>query len=162
TDSRIISTDKEHYTIGRLDSSNYGKREQALFASWSKTDIATSDASIMTIIATDAPFEHPQSQRLPKRTPSGLAPTGSIHAHGSGDIAIAFSTANQVEHNEHAHLSSGTFIRDHHPIMNDLFQATVEVTTEAIINSLRFAQTTTGRKGRIIKRAPLSQQSKMK
>lgn len=162
TASRIISTGKEHYTIGGLVLSNYGKREQALFANWRKADIEPSDGSIMIIIATDAPLEHRQLQRLAKRSAAGLGRTGSIHAHGSGDIAIAFSTANQVEHNEHSHLSSGTFIRDHHPIMNDLFQATVEVTTEAIINSLRFAQTTTGRKGRIIKRAPLSQQSKMK
>lgn len=76
-------------------------------------------------------------------------------ANGSGDIAIAFSTAHRYHHSSKNMTEQITFIRDDHPIMNLLFQAAVEITENAIIHSLKFAETTTGRKGRIIKRAPL-------
>src|SRR5699024_12465147 len=79
TASRIISTDKEHYTIGGLVLSNYGKREQALFAKWSNKNIVPSDSSIMNILATDCPIDHRQIPHLYKSNVSRFRRIGTIY-----------------------------------------------------------------------------------
>ncbi|WP_106494632.1 DmpA family aminopeptidase [Lentibacillus sp. Marseille-P4043] len=155
TASRIVNVDDEHYTVGCLVLSNFGKRDHALFADWESKNMDTPDGSIMMIIATDAPLYDRQLKRLAKRCAAGLGRTGSHIDHGSGDIAIAFSTANTYSHHAKSHKESITFIRDDHPVMNSLFQAVIEVTEEAVIRSLKKAETTAGRKGRIVERAPL-------
>lgn len=154
TASRSVTAGGDKYTVGCLVLSNFGKREDALFADWSKKEINTPDGSIMMIIATDAPLYDRQLKRLAKRCAAGLGRTGSHIANGSGDIAIAFSTANPYQHQADHHLENMTYLRDDHPVMNHLFQAVVETTEEAVINSLRYADTTYGRKGRIVKKAP--------
>ncbi|WP_249872619.1 DmpA family aminopeptidase [Oceanobacillus saliphilus] len=154
TASRIVSSDQEEYTVGCLVVSNFGKSDDALFADWKRKNQDTPDGSIMMIIATDAPLYDRQLNRLAKRCAAGLARTGSNIDHGSGDIAIAFSTANKHHHKANSVFESVTFIRDDHPIMNQLFQAVVESTEEAIISSLKHAETTEGRKGRVLEKAP--------
>ncbi|HLR75875.1 MAG TPA: P1 family peptidase [Virgibacillus sp.] len=154
TASRLVTSDEYTYTVGSLVLSNFGKREEALFAKLAKENIDTPDGSIMMIVATDAPLYDRQLKRLAKRCAAGLARTGSHIAHGSGDIAIAFSTANTYEHTKETPFETNTFLRDDHPIMNQLFQAVVESTEEAIISSLKNAETTEGRKGRTIQKAP--------
>ena len=153
--SRIVAVGEEKYTVGCLVLSNFGKREDALFADWNGVKVDTPDGSIMMVIATDAPLYDRQLKRLAKRCAAGLGRTGSNIANGSGDIAIAFSTANPYEHQTDRHLEAISHLRDDHPIMNQLFQAVVETTEEAVINSLRYAETTDGRKGRIVEKAPL-------
>ncbi|MFD1448797.1 DmpA family aminopeptidase [Oceanobacillus profundus] len=155
TASRIISAGKENYTVGCLVLSNFGKREQALFANWNKASLDTPDGSIMIIIATDAPLYDRQLKRLASRSTVGLGRTGSTIDHGSGDIAIAFSTAATFEHNSDHTIGSISFIRDDHPAMGQLFQGVIEATEEAIMNSLKHAETTVGRRGRMLKKAPL-------
>lgn len=156
TASRIVS-DKEDdvFTVGTLVLSNFGKKEDALFADWRKSEIQTPDGSIIIILATDAPLYDRQLKRLAKRCAAGLARTGSTFDNGSGDIVIAFSTANQIEHFSDSAKESFTFLRDDHAVMNQLFEAAVETAEEAIINSLLHAETTTGRNGRKIEKAPL-------
>lgn len=154
TASRLVTTNDHTYTVGCLVLSNFGQREHALFADFTEEELETPDGSIMMIIATDAPLYDRQLKRLAKRCPVGLGRTGSHIAHGSGDIAIAFSTANTYNHSKETPFEENTFIRDDHPIMNQLFQAVVESTEEAIISSLKHAETTKGRKGRTIKQAP--------
>ncbi|WP_164670079.1 P1 family peptidase [Virgibacillus doumboii] len=149
------SREVEEYTIGCLVLSNFGKREDALFADFEKIKMETPDGSIMMIIATDAPLYDRQLKRLAKRCTAGLGRTGSIIGHGSGDIAIAFSTAETYEHQAESPVESVMFLRDDQPVMNKLFQAVVETTEEAVINSLRNAETTEGRKGRVVEKAPL-------
>ncbi|TMN22805.1 DmpA family aminopeptidase [Lentibacillus cibarius] len=151
TSSRIV----EGYTVGCLVLSNFGKREEALFADFSRVQLDTPDGSIMMIIATDAPLYDRQLQRLAKRCAAGLGRTGSHIGHGSGDVAIAFSTANTYHHQSDSHLESMSFLRDDYPVMNGLFQAVVEATEEAVISSLRNAETTEGRKERVVEKAPL-------
>ncbi|GAB3042847.1 DmpA family aminopeptidase [Virgibacillus ainsalahensis] len=150
TASRKVISDKQTYTVGCLVLSNFGKREQALFADWNKIELETPDGSIMMIIATDAPLYDRQLKRLAKRCAAGLGRTGSHIDHGSGDIAIAFSTASTSDHNSNYAVESMSFLRDDHPLMNQLFQAVIETTEDAVIRSLEQAEKTEGRKGRVV------------
>lgn len=144
----------EEYTVGCLVLSNFGNREDALFADFEKIKLDTPDGSIMMALATDAPLYDRQLKRLAKRCAAGLGRAGSHIGNGSGDIAIAFSTANKSNHEQSGQMEHISFVRDGHPIMNQLFQAIVEVTEEAVISSLRNAETTEGRKGRVVEKAP--------
>ncbi|WP_010651487.1 P1 family peptidase [Oceanobacillus massiliensis] len=154
TASREITTEIGAYTVGCLVLSNFGKRDQARFADWKNLEIDTPDGSIMIVIATDAPLYDRQLKRLAKRSAAGLGRVGSNIDNGSGDIAIAFSTANKHPHFTENATESITHLRDDHPVMNQLFQAVIEVTEESVVNSLKHAETTTGRKGRVVKKAP--------
>ena len=108
------------------------------------------DGSIIIVIATDAPVDHRQLKRLASRSMIGLGRTGSSMSNGSGDYAIAFSTANRIDSNQN--------IRDVKVLGNDamspLFQAVIEATEEAILNSLFKATTVTGN-GRTIEALPI-------
>jgi len=154
TSSRQVTCQQMTYTVGCLVLSNFGKRQEALFANFNQNKIETPDGSIMMIVATDAPLYDRQLKRLAKRCTASLGRTGSHIAHGSGDIAIAFSTANIYDYKKETPFETTTFLRDDHPIMNQLFQAVIESTENAIINSLKKAETTKGRKGRIVYKAP--------
>lgn len=102
--------------------------------------------SIIIIIATDAPLDARQLQRIARRATIGLARTGAISHHGSGDFFLAFSTANSIPHYPEQPTFIMTHLADTH--INPLFQATVEATEEAILNALLQATTVTGRDGR--------------
>ena len=154
--SRVLTYEDHRYTVASLVLSNFGKKDEAKFFNVSKdSPVNTPDGSIIIVLATDAPLYDRQLKRLAKRAGLGLGRVGSIMANGSGDIAIAFSTAWRYKHNDQNMTEAIQFLRDDHPIMNRLFQAAIESTEEAIINSLKYAETTIGRKGRIIKKAPL-------
>lgn len=157
TASRKIEDMDSSYTLGALVLSNFGKRTEALFADWKDEHEPneTSDGSIMMVIATDAPLSSRQLKRLAKRCAAGLGRLGSHYSNGSGDIAIAFSTANRYQHTAESSQAYITTIRDDHPVMNKLFQSVAECTEEAVLNSLKKAETTHGRKGRTVKKAPL-------
>ncbi|QQK80375.1 P1 family peptidase [Salicibibacter cibi] len=132
TSSRIVGDG----TLGVLVVSNFGARN----------DVDLPTGSIMMIVATDYALNERQLQRVAKRTTFGLALTGSTAHHGSGDIAIAFSTAKKIDH-EGDELERFKFLRDDHSVMNDIFNATASATEEAIWNSLFAAETTVGRDG---------------
>ncbi|UCF40427.1 MAG: P1 family peptidase [Gemmatimonadota bacterium] len=97
------------------------------------------DGSIMIVVATDAPLDHRNLERLARRALSGLARTGSAMTNGSGDYVIAFSTVRVAE------------LAATPPLVNDevspLFQAVAEATEEAIYNSLFLATTVAGHRG---------------
>jgi D-aminopeptidase len=111
-------------------------------AGQSETRTGYADGSIIIVIATDAPLDHRQLKRLASRSMVGLGRTGSSMTNGSGDYAIAFSTA--VENR----IRAADRVRDVKVLGNDamspLFQAVIEATEEAIINSLLKATTVTG------------------
>ncbi|MFD1416569.1 P1 family peptidase [Oceanobacillus jeddahense] len=155
TSSRLISAENKKYTLGALVVSNFGTREQALFTANTIENPDTPDGSIMMVLATDAPFSDRQLKRLAKRCAVGLGRTGSTIDNGSGDIAIAFSTAAKINHHSNQVTESMTMIRDDHPIMNQFFQAVAEVIEEAIYRSLQQAETTVGRRGRKLEKAPI-------
>lgn len=155
TSSRVVSMDGETLTVGCLVLSNYGKPEHALFANLEQKPKNAPEGSIMIILATDAPLYDRQLTRLARRAAAGLGRTGSILENGSGDIAIAFSTKNRSPHYPQGAVETLAYVRDDHPIMNKLFQAVVETTEEAVIRSLKEAETTEGRLGRVVEKAPL-------
>lgn len=154
TASEVIQYKDETFTFGCLVLSNFGKSEDARFANWTDSSLENPDGSIMIIIATDAPLSSRQLKRIAKRSSAGLAYTGSYYGHGSGDIAISFSTANKYTHGTEELFETPTFIKDDHPIMNTFFKSSARVTERAILSSLKHAETTVGRKGRVVKKAP--------
>lgn len=98
------------------------------------------------ILATDAPLTTRQLYRLAKRAVVGLARTGGYAYHGSGDIALAFSTAQKIKHYQREEFEI-KMLPD--AMINRLFKAAAEATEEAIINSLLQAKTMTGRDNHI-------------
>ncbi|GIN90947.1 aminopeptidase [Siminovitchia terrae] len=163
--SRIISIEgaEKKYTIGCLVLSNFGKQEELWnYSSYSKKvktshsqePVVESDGSIIMVLATDAPLNERQLQRVAKRCGIGLGRTGSHMSHGSGDIVIAFSTAQVFDHFSNDCTEQVIQLRDDKSVMNSLFTAAAEATEEAIYNSLSNAKTTRGRKGREVKEIP--------
>ena len=116
-------------------------------------DPRSADGSIIIVIATDAPLDNRQLRRIAERSMAGLARTGSSMSNGSGDYAIAFSTKNRIDASEKA--------RNVQVVGNDamspLFQAVIEATEEAILNSLFKATTITGKDKHTVEALPLDQ-----
>jgi L-aminopeptidase/D-esterase-like protein len=143
------------YTVGVLVQCNYGVRRNLRVAGvpvgreipehsvWSAMEPgrAHDTGSIIVVVATDAPLLPHQLKRLARRVSLGLGRNGSISGNGSGDIFIAFSTANP-----HAWEAEGTRALQMLPNdqMDPLFEATVQATEEAVINAMVAAQTMTG------------------
>jgi len=109
--------------------------------------VAEGGGSVIVVVATDAPLLPHQCQRLAQRAGLGIARTGGAGEHGSGDLFIAFATANRVVASDYGsrpppvqdvRMLSDSFI-------DSLFHATVEATEEAIVNAMVAAQTMTGR-----------------
>jgi L-aminopeptidase/D-esterase-like protein len=162
TASRWVEDETGQYTLGVLVQANYGIRDTLMIAGVPVgreiTDLLpvfhsndTEYGSIIVVVATDAPLLPHQLKRIAQRVPMGMARAGSYASNGSGDIFIAFSTANP---------GAGTRTGTQQPSMlaNDqissLFRATVEATEEAIINSLVAAETLTGINGNTIHAIP--------
>ena len=112
------------------------------------------DGSCMIVVATDAPLDARNLERLAKRAAFGLAKTGGIASNGSGDYVIAFSTAkeNRVPYSSESSTTENTLILNDY--LSPLFLGAIEATEEAIINSLFAAETTKGRDGHEIKELP--------
>lgn len=161
--SRIIKSEGNGstYTIGCIVLSNFGKKEDFHSSKYiinEKGDTPsisnTSSGSIIIVLATDAPLSSRQLLRVAKRCGIGLGRTGSHFSHSSGDIVIAFSTAHKIPHFSNESVEIRSQLREDHSIMNDLFLGAVEVTEEAILNSLSQAVTTKGRMGNIVHSYP--------
>jgi len=113
----------------------------------------SADGSIIIVIATDAPVDGRQLRRLAERSMAGLARTGSSMTNGSGDYAIAFSTKNRIDASEKIHNVQVVG----NDAMSPLFQAVIEATEEAILNSLFKATTITGKDKHTVEALPLDQ-----
>lgn len=169
TSSRVLPREDGGYTIGVLVQANYGRRPELTVAGVPVGSLITTsevpgrdnptaplkpfkgDGSIIIVVATDAPLLADQCKRLARRAGLGVGITGSTAADGSGDIFIAFSTANKTDNSSDA-FNVQTM---HHARMNPLFTATVEAVHEAIINAMCMATTTRGIKGRYAHAIPL-------
>jgi len=148
TSSRVLKPEYGGYTVGVLVQCNYGLRSQLRIAgvpvgreipdqSFRKEDIG----SIIIVIATDAPLIPTQLKRLARRATLGLGRDGSYSADGSGDIFIAFSTANPGAAGETG-IHNLQMISN--PDLSPLFLATVQATEEAVVNAMVAAETMTG------------------
>jgi len=115
----------------------------------------TVDGSCMIVVATDAPLDARNLERLAKRAFMGLAKTGGIASNGSGDYVIAFSTDSllRIQHQSSETKQTVTLLQNDET--SPLFMAAIEATEEAIINSLLAAKTTKGKNGRIIEALPI-------
>lgn len=154
TSSRKFEIKRANYTVGVLVQCNYGVRpnlriagvpvgreipENAAYSSASFGEVDR--GSIIVVVATDAPLVSHQLKRLARRVSLGLGRNGSISGNGSGDIFIAFSTAN-----------SGAAAADHlvdlkmlpNDLIEPVFTSTVQATEEAVINAMVAAETMTG------------------
>jgi D-aminopeptidase len=165
TSSRRLPAELGGYTVGVLVQSNYGGVLQILGAPVGRElgqyylretlDRGDADGSIMIVVATDAPLDVRNLERLAARTMLGLARTGSPMTNGSGDYAIAFSTAESVRRTPERRAALHTVEQLPNERVSPLFQAAVEATEEAILNSLFRARTTTGVGGRTVEALPL-------
>ena len=113
------------------------------------------DGSCMIVVATDAPLDSRNLERLAKRAFMGLAKTGGIASNGSGDYVIAFSTDSSVRIPHTSNLSKQNLNLLRNDETSPLFLAAIEATEEAIINSLLAARTIKGKGGRMVEALPI-------
>ncbi|MDZ7820345.1 MAG: P1 family peptidase [Candidatus Marinimicrobia bacterium] len=171
TASRVLPESRGGYTVGVLVQSNYGgilqiagvpvgiELEQYSFRSVEEKYSA--DGSCMIVVMTDAPLCPRNLKRLAKRAMFGLARTGGIASNGSGDFVIAASTAEDLR----IPYSSGSALNDLSVLRNSrlslLFEAVIEATEEAIVNSLFAAEGMTGYRGRKVEALPVDKTLKI-
>ena len=115
----------------------------------------------MIVLATDAPLDARQLQRLCARAGAGLARMGSHHGHGSGDFVIGFSTAQRIDHDPVELVATRARLIDEAKVIDGLFCAVVESVEEAILNSLFCAATTVGRDDHIAHALPVDKVLKL-
>src|SRR5215204_1473070 len=162
TASRRVAAGAASYTVGVLVQANHGTRAQLRIAGAPiGADIPVEQqrggeepqeqGSIIIVVATDAPLLPHQLERVARRAALGLGRTGATSGNGSGDIFIAFSTAN-------AQAASAPDVTPVQMLSNErisaIFSATVQATEEAIVNALVAAETMTGADNRTIQALP--------
>jgi D-aminopeptidase len=163
TSSRTLPQNLGGYTIGVLVQTNFGGVLQIdgapigeeLKKFYLRDQLNTdADGSCMIVVATDAPLDARNLERLAQRAMLGLARTGGIASNGSGDYVIAFSVDPRVriKHSATEHTDSNTVVRN--DAISPLFMAVIEATEEAIINSLLAAETISGKNGRKVDALP--------
>lgn len=156
TASRIVDAAGVSATVGVLVQTNFGGRltiagvtvGDSLLSRGLRSAAAPfptyRDGSVMIVVATDLPLDHRELERVALRTFLGIARTGSYMSYGSGDYAIAFSTGEDEGVRDARTLSA-------------MFEAVVEATEEAVINSLFKATTVTGHGGRTMRALPIEE-----
>jgi len=159
TSSRRLPAALGGWTIGALVQTNYGgaltvdgvRVGEALGRYYLRDQLpsGSGDGSVIVVIATDAPLSDRNLERLARRAFLGIARTGSPITNGSGDYAVAFSTHEAVRRTP-ARRSAQSAVEDlPNEAVSPLFQAVVEATEEAVINSLFAAEAMDGHQGRI-------------
>jgi D-aminopeptidase len=167
TASRVLPAEASGFIVGALVQSNFGRPQDLMIAgipfgryvqpSGDSERQMREDGSVMIVLATDAPLTTRQMRRLCVRAAAGLARTGSIYGHGSGDFVIAFSTAQRVKHEPDSLTTTQIVLADEEKAMRWLFPAVVESVEEAVLNSLWRAETVVGRDGHTRYALPLEQ-----
>jgi D-aminopeptidase len=167
TSSRKLPEKFGGWTVGALAQTNFGRRFQLTIAGvpvgqhltentiWTNGEnpFKQDDGSLIVILATDAPLLPHQLKRLAKRASLGMARTGSLGGNGSGDIFLAFSTANPVAATgDDRGLSSAQVLSNN--FIDPLLMTSAYATEEAIINSMIAAEDMTGHRGLSVKAIP--------
>ena len=159
TSSRLVTAHGAAYTVGVLVLANFGVRHRLSIAGVPVgAEIADlvpkehREGSCIAVLATDAPLTARQCARLAGRCSLGLAVTGSYASDGSGEIMVAFSTAQRVPRLSPALLELRTVSNDE---MGELFEAAVDATAESVYNAITAARTTVGRDGNTAFEMPL-------
>jgi D-aminopeptidase len=159
TSSRKLAEEEGGWTVGVLVQANFGRRPQLQVAGVpvgklitehmpavsSEDAFAREQGSIIIVVATNAPLLPHQLKRLARRATMGLARTGSMAGNSSGDLFVAFSTANPGSSQAKEQVTRVEFVSNDH--IDPLFYAAANATEEAIINALVAAKTMRGRDG---------------
>jgi D-aminopeptidase len=163
TASRKLAEEEGGHTVGVLVQANYGSRELLTIAGvpvgQEIPDLmpvingggSCNGSSIIVVVATDAPLLPHQLKRLARRVPLGISKVGGIASNGSGDIFIAFSTANPGAYRR-GEISELRMLSNDR--VSGLFLATVQTTEEAIVNAMVAAETMTGINGNTVHALP--------
>ncbi|HTY40719.1 MAG TPA: P1 family peptidase [Thermoanaerobaculia bacterium] len=158
TASRKLSEQAGGYTVGALVQCNYGRKLDLTIAGVPVgREIAgpgvreDEDGSIIVVVATDAPLLPTQLKRLARRASLGLARDGSIAANGSGDIFLAFSTANPGAARPTGIVTLSDLPNDR---MSPLFAATAQAVEESIVNAMVAADTMKGANDYVVRGLP--------
>lgn len=144
TSSRVVAVAGTTYTIGVLVQSNYGGKLIVAGRPYDASSAHDKDGSIVMIVATDAPLCSRNLKRLAERCFGGLARTGAALSNGSGDYALAFSTAEAVRRTPERRKALAAYPTLSNDVVSPLFEAVIEASEEAIINSMTMATTTKG------------------
>lgn len=164
TSSRLLPSSLGGYTVGVLVQTNFGGvlqidgipvGEELEKFSFSRNVNSGADGSCMIVVATDAPVDARNLERIAKRAIMGLARTGGIASNGSGDYVIAFSVAeeNLIANPGRGRIPDNRFLPN--ASVSPLFLATIEATEEAILNSLFAAETMEGYNGHRVEKIPV-------
>ena len=149
--SRTLQIDGQLYTVGALVMSNFGEAGNLVIGGRHidtrkcSEDCKKDTGSIIIVIATDVPLSERQLKRVAKRSMIALGRVGSYCGNGSGDIAIAFTTANRQPHYSSRNILDTKMFYDEN--IDCVFEAAVEAVEESILSSLYHAETTTGVRG---------------
>nr|WP_325194812.1 P1 family peptidase [uncultured Oscillibacter sp.] len=149
--SRTLEVDGRTYTVGALVMSNFGEAGNLVIGGRHidtrkcSEDCKKDTGSIIIVIATDVPLSERQLKRVAKRSMIALGRVGSYCGNGSGDIAIAFTTANRQPHYSSRNILDTKMFYDEN--IDCVFEAAVEAVEESILSSLYHAETTTGVRG---------------
>jgi D-aminopeptidase len=144
TSSRLVPVGAEAYRLGVLVQSNYGGRLIVAGRDYAALAEHDKDGSIVIVLATDAPLCPRNLERLARRCFGGLARTGAALSNGSGDYALAFSTAEAVRRTPERRKGVSLIPTLGNDAVSPLFEAAIEATEEAILNSLAMATETKG------------------
>jgi len=168
TASRQLPCEVGGFTVGALVQTNFGLAEdltvlgvpvgehvQPLQDDGAGFDVE--DGSVMVVLATDAPMSARQLQRLCARAAVGLARTGAVHGHGSGDFVIGFSTAEPLSHDPPGITAQRVSVVNEAEAMGWFFPAVAESVEEAVLNALWRAVTVVGRDGNTRHALPLEE-----
>jgi D-aminopeptidase len=163
--SRVVATAAGTFTVGVLVETNFGTRPRLTAAGVRVgpafpdllPEAPETDGSCIVIVATDAPLHAHTLRRVAQRAGLGLARTGSAAGDGSGEIFLAFSTAQRIPYHApdgRLHITALAEGSYGNIGLNDLFGAVVDATEEAVLNALLVATTTTGRQGHVVHAIP--------
>lgn len=148
TSSRKLKEKHGGYVVGVLVQANHGRRDQLRIAGvpvgleiTESSVLEKDEGSIIIVIATNAPLLPHQLKRIARRAALGIARTGSISENGSGDIFIAFSTANAEAGNLTGRVQ---LVMLPNNLVDPIFEATVQATEEAVVNAIIAAETMKG------------------
>lgn len=168
TSSRIVDIDGQPFTVGVLVNTNYGHRHQlrihgAPVGEHLRDTLrpgTQKEGSCIVVIATDVPLHPQQLRRLARRADAGLARTGSCANDGSGEITLAFSTANLIPRDGASSIDNVSVLRGGQfwtagAPLDRVFEAVADATEEASLNALFTAQTMEGRDGHVLHAIPL-------
>jgi L-aminopeptidase/D-esterase-like protein len=161
TASRVVDYADERYHVGAFVQSNFGKRHLLTIAGvpvGSEIPVGgeagAENGSIIIVVATDAPMAPHQLRRVARRAAFGIARSGGIASNESGDLILAFSTANSAAVDSHEGVIHASQLGEQ--AMSRFYEATIQAVDEAIMNSLFANQTMIGRDGYVCPGLPIA------